>query len=181
MMGSDDVVQVVNALGAAGVTVWVDGGWGVDALLGEQTRPHDDLDMIIPEDDIETAIHATQALGFHLMTDELPQGFVLRDAADRRLDFHPVRLQRDGSAVQPIRDQGDDDGEWVFSGPGLQGRGVVGGRPIRCLTPEEQAERASDQPGAAGYEPDEADRRDMRLLRDRFGVTLPYPYDNELA
>lgn len=180
-MNSDDVIHVADALEAVGVTVWVDGGWGIDALLGEETRPHDDLDMIILADDIEAAIRATRELGFHMMTDELPQGFVLRDAADRRLDFHPVRLRRDGSAVQPIRDQGDDDGEWVFSGPGLQGREWFGGRPIRCLTPEEQAERASDQPRAAGYEPDEQDRWDMLLLGDRFGITLRFPYDNEPA
>src|SRR5919201_6639891 len=28
--------------------VWLDRGWGLDALLGEQTRPHDDLDLAIP-------------------------------------------------------------------------------------------------------------------------------------
>ena len=30
-----------------GIEVWIDGGWGVDALLGECTRPHQDLDIII--------------------------------------------------------------------------------------------------------------------------------------
>ena len=68
-------------------------------------------------------------------------------------------------------------GEWVFSAPGLLGIGSINGREIRCLTPEEQAARATDQPGDAGYEPDETDRRDMRLLRERFGITLPYPFD----
>jgi hypothetical protein len=27
--------------------VWIDGGWGVDALLGVQTRPHKDLDVAV--------------------------------------------------------------------------------------------------------------------------------------
>ena len=179
MMNAADVIEVLDALEAAGVIVWVYGGWGVDALLGEQTRPHDDLDLITPADDIAAALRATQQLGFRIMTDERPQGFVLRDASGRRLDFHPVRVRSDGSAVQAIRDQGDDDGEWVFTAPGLQGRGVVGGRPIRCLTAEEQVLGASDQPRAAGYEPNETDHRDMRLLRDRFGLTLPHPYDTE--
>ena len=39
---------------------------------------------------------------------------------------------------------------------------------------EEQAVRATDQPGEAAYEPKETDRRDIRLLRDRFGITLPH-------
>jgi lincosamide nucleotidyltransferase A/C/D/E len=28
------------------------GGWGVDALLGRQTRPHKDLDVLVPVDDL---------------------------------------------------------------------------------------------------------------------------------
>jgi lincosamide nucleotidyltransferase A/C/D/E len=44
-MTGADVLHVIDLLKAAGVPVWVDGGWGVDALLGEQTRLHDDLDL----------------------------------------------------------------------------------------------------------------------------------------
>ena len=170
-------MEVIDALELAGVDVWVYGGWGVAALLEEQTRTHDDLDVIIRADDIEAAIQVTRGLGFSLMTDELPQGFVVRDMVDRRIDFHPVRFRRDGSAVQEIK----GSGEWVFSAPGLLGVGSINGREIRCLTPEEEAMRATGQPGCPGYEPDETDRRDMRLLRDRFGITLPYPFDNDPA
>ena len=177
MMHAADVGEVIDALELAGVDVWVSGGWGIDVLLGEQTRPHDDLDVIIRADDVEAAIRVTRDLGFSLMTDELPQGFVVRDTVDRRIDFHPVRFRSDGSAVQEIR----GGGEWLFSVTGLLGAGSINSRKIRCLTPEEQAVRAADQPGDAGYEPDETDRRDMRLLRDRFGITLPYPYDNNPA
>ena len=35
MMSAQDVLQVVSALGGADVGVWLDGGWGVDALVGE--------------------------------------------------------------------------------------------------------------------------------------------------
>ncbi|MCY4623488.1 MAG: amino acid transporter [Chloroflexi bacterium] len=174
MMNADDVIQVVNALETAGIDVWLQGGWGVDALLGEQTRPHDDLDVIIKADDIPQTMQVTRDLGFSLMTDELPQGFVVRDETDRRIDFHPVRFGSDGSAAQPsIR-----GGEWVFSGRGLRGIGSINGRSVRCLTPDEQAVRATDQPGEEGYEPDETDRKDMQLLRERFGIQLPYPFDN---
>ena len=174
MMQASDVVEALDALESAGVDVWVYGGWGIDALLGEQTRPHDDLDVIIKADDIEIAIRTTHALGFLLMTDELPQGFVVRDTLDRRIDFHPVRFQSNGSAVQEIR----GGGEWVFSAAGFLGAGLINGSPIRCLTAEEQAVRATAQPGSAGYEPNEIDRRDVQLLRDRFGIMLPYPYNN---
>ena len=38
MMRPEDVVQIVHVLENAGIAVWFDGGWGVDALLGQQTR-----------------------------------------------------------------------------------------------------------------------------------------------
>jgi lincosamide nucleotidyltransferase A/C/D/E len=38
-MTAADVVEILGWLGAASVDVWLlDGGWGVDALVGEQTR-----------------------------------------------------------------------------------------------------------------------------------------------
>jgi hypothetical protein len=40
-----EVVDVLERLDRAGVPVWLDGGWGVDALVGRQTRPHRDLDL----------------------------------------------------------------------------------------------------------------------------------------
>ncbi|WP_428847678.1 nucleotidyltransferase domain-containing protein [Nocardia tengchongensis] len=37
-MRADDVLAVHRACARAGLTIWIDGGWCVDALLGEQTR-----------------------------------------------------------------------------------------------------------------------------------------------
>ena len=163
MMSAADVLQVVDALEANGVEVWVNGGWGVDALLGEQTRPHDDLDAVIRAEDMEPTLRALGALGFSMMTDELPQGFVVRDDADRRVDFHPVRFRSDGSGAQPM----NDGPEWIYPAEGFSGSGSIGGRTVRCLTAEVQVLSHID------YDPDETDRRDMRLLRDRFAVDLP--------
>ena len=44
LMTSIDVIDCYTTLENLGIEIWVDGGWGVDALLGEQTRPHKDLD-----------------------------------------------------------------------------------------------------------------------------------------
>ena len=37
-MKARDVVEVVQLFERNGIQVWLDGGWGVDALLEEQTR-----------------------------------------------------------------------------------------------------------------------------------------------
>jgi lincosamide nucleotidyltransferase A/C/D/E len=39
-MTAADVIEVLQCLERAGVSVWIDGGWGVDALVGAQTREH---------------------------------------------------------------------------------------------------------------------------------------------
>jgi Aminoglycoside-2''-adenylyltransferase len=46
-MSAADVVEILGCLDAASADVWLDGGWGVDALVGEQTREHEDLDLIV--------------------------------------------------------------------------------------------------------------------------------------
>jgi hypothetical protein len=40
--GVSDVMEILEWLEEAHVDLWLDGGWGHDAVLGEQTRRHDD-------------------------------------------------------------------------------------------------------------------------------------------
>ena len=51
-MNAADVISLYTDLQKLSINIWVDGGWGVDALLGEQTRPHKDLDIAIQQRDI---------------------------------------------------------------------------------------------------------------------------------
>jgi len=37
-MSGEDVISVIDAIEAIGVRVWIDGGWGVDALLGRPAQ-----------------------------------------------------------------------------------------------------------------------------------------------
>ena len=48
----DDVIKFYSDLSDIGVDIWIDGGWGVDALLNKQTRPHGDLDIVVREKDL---------------------------------------------------------------------------------------------------------------------------------
>ena len=50
-MQEQEVMDFYNAIRNCGVTIWIDGGWGVDALLDKQTRPHKDLDIVIQQKD----------------------------------------------------------------------------------------------------------------------------------
>ncbi|MFB7600881.1 nucleotidyltransferase domain-containing protein [Streptomyces sp. NPDC056160] len=46
------MVEVLHLLETAGATASVDVGWGVDALAGETTRVHSDLDLVVLLDEL---------------------------------------------------------------------------------------------------------------------------------
>lgn len=168
MLRAADVLHILDLL-AAGVDVWLDGGWGIDALVGEETRPHDDLDLVIALADAEAARAALGRAGFAVVEDESPTRFVVADADDRRIDFHPVTFDAGGGGIQRLQ----DGSAFRYPPEGFGATGRVGGRAVRCLAATTQLLCH------LGYEPDENDRRDMRLLRDRCGLTLPPPYDTD--
>ena len=72
MIPDHEVVSVLDALAAAGVDAWVDGGWGVDALLGEQTRDHADLDLVVALGAVDAVQQALAPLGYEMTQDERP-------------------------------------------------------------------------------------------------------------
>lgn len=163
MITGHDALAVVHSLKRMSIAVWLDGGWGVDALLGEQTRPHDDLDIVMAMRQLDAARAALHDLGFVLAVDELPTRCVFGDSADRRIDVHPVTFDRDAGGIQ----QQPDGSTFRYPPEGLTGTGMIAGHPVRCLTAELQLRCH------LAYEPDENDRHDMRLLCARFGLVLP--------
>ena len=48
-MTAADVIDLYSELEHLGIAIWADGGWGVDALLGQQTRTHSDLDIVVEQ------------------------------------------------------------------------------------------------------------------------------------
>ena len=63
-MEAAEVVRLLEVLEASGIEVWLDGGWGVDALLEEQVREHDDLDLVVALADAETLIATLRRAGY---------------------------------------------------------------------------------------------------------------------
>ena len=43
--GQKDLFEVLDFMEELDITYWLDGGWGVDALIGRQTREHRDVDI----------------------------------------------------------------------------------------------------------------------------------------
>jgi lincosamide nucleotidyltransferase A/C/D/E len=163
-MDAHQVIDMLTELRQAGVHGWVDGGWGVDALLGEQTREHDDLDLVVPADSIDTIRDRLRACGFAVERDWLPTALAMRHADGRAVDLHPVTPAPDGGGDQT---QLDGTTRWHYTAPVT---GHIAGQVVLCCSPECQLA------AHLGYEPDEHDRADMTLLAQRFGLDLPPAY-----
>jgi lincosamide nucleotidyltransferase A/C/D/E len=174
MVSAEDVIAVCETLARRGILVWLTGGWGMDALLGEQTRPHKDLDLIVELDDVVRLQDLLSEGGYHLkelwsenawafdsLGTETATAFVLTDAENREIDLHAVRFNDQGIGVPAWADR---EG-FGFRKEDLAGEGAIARRPVRCLSPAIQVKCHT------GYELPAAQVRDMELLREKFGVT----------
>ena len=165
LVDSWQVLAVMDLLAAEGVIGWIDGGWGVDALLGEQTRPHADLDLVLDEKAVHRLVQRLRIEGYSILRDELPARIALRHDDGREVDLHPLALTPDGGG-----DQQQDGGRppWHYGRPSV---GHINSRPVPCNSLDTQLR------SHLGYEPDEDDYADMRALARRFECPLPAPYN----
>jgi lincosamide nucleotidyltransferase A/C/D/E len=165
---ADDVIEVVSVLAAAGARFWLDGGWGIDALLGRQTRMHDDLDMAVAAEDIATAVAALGRLGFGVEEDARPVRLVLVDGRERQVDLHPLEFDVLGNGVQ--RGAGPNGvGDALYPAKDLQ-TGSIAERPVPCLSATLQLAHHT------GYVPRTKEREDVAALCADFGLEPPSAY-----
>jgi lincosamide nucleotidyltransferase A/C/D/E len=162
VISAETALAVLADMADAGIDVIVDGGWGIDALLGHERRAHGDLDLIVALSRVPDAVRALRRLGFVPVADTLPVTLVLAAPAGQRVDLHPIveNEHGDGVQAQPFGRR------FAYPRSALAGSGVIGGRRVRCLTPEGQVLTH------LGYAPDDGDRDDMAALGDAFGVGL---------
>lgn len=163
-MDASLVLDLLDLLGNAGVSVWLDGGWGVDALLGTQTRAHDDLDLIVRLEDVPRLEHTLARLEYTRAHGMPPTSFELIDAEGHQVDVHPVTFTGSGEALYRM-ENGED---WHYPAGSLLAAGVIQGREVACQTPAMQLLSHT-----TGYALDAAHQRDVAALSERFGLPLP--------
>jgi lincosamide nucleotidyltransferase A/C/D/E len=157
-----DVADIMALLEQHGLDVYVDGGWAVDAVVGEQTRLHNDLDIALPHAQVPRLCALLSRRGFRQerRDDSWECNFVLADQAGRRLDVHSYALDSAGLNIGGV----------PYSGEQLTGHGVIGGYTVRCISPEWLVKFHT------GYELDDDDWHDVRLLCERFQIVVPDEY-----
>lgn len=181
-MQAEDVVALYTLLLERGVQVWVDGGWGIDALLNQQTRPHKDFDALVQFDDLPPLIDVLAERGFtlkqiwsenrwvshavpiqligrkHLTGSDVATAFVLKSGNDHELDFHVLTFDDHGYGLPAW------NSNFIFPPDAFEGRGLIVGTPVRCLSAQMHMVTHT------GYALQDKDLQDLRLLHERFGI-----------
>lgn len=164
LMTADAVVAIYEGLKRRGVTIWIDGGWGVDALMGRQTRSHGDLDIVIQEKDVIAMCAFLEAQGFHdsPRPDTRAWNFVLADNRGQQVDVHVVVLDADGTGIYGPRANGQ-----FYPADALRAHGLIAGTTVHCTSAKFQIQCHS------GFALRDSDYHDVRLLAEKFGLELP--------
>ena len=176
MVSAEDVISIYHRLSNNGIQIWLTGGWGIDALLGEQTRPHKDLDAFLLVDDVVRMCEILAEDGFSMKElwsenswvfdgkgNKTATAFVLQDPKGREFDAHALRFDDQGNGV-PVWKKTEG---FIFMKGNLAGEGIVAGFPVNCITPEMQVICHE------GYGLPDVQLRDLELLHEKFIVEHP--------
>jgi lincosamide nucleotidyltransferase A/C/D/E len=165
VMEADDVCRILSSLQRAGVEATVGGGWAIDALLGEQTRLHSDLDLWVAAEDLEQLIKTFVELGLDRLFpwgDERPWNFVVHNGGELRVDLHLYEQLSDCRVHYGSIRNGDE-----FDYTSLGAVGTIAGTTVRCDSPEWALQCHT------GYPPRSVDREDVKRLCSKFRLPLP--------
>lgn len=162
-MTARDILWFVNLLERHQIDFYLDGGCGVDALLGEQTRSHADLDIALQHKDVLRLRALLEAQGYCEVPrdDSWECNFVLGDDLGHQIDIHSYTFDENGNHVFGV----------AYPFDSLIGTGSVGGQPVKCISVEWMAKFHS------GYKLDKNDYLDVKALCQRFGIPMPAEFD----
>lgn len=162
-MQANDVVELLKLFEKHHILIWVDGGWGVDALLGEQTRPHNDLDIAMLHKDVPLLRSLLEARGYKDVPrdDTWECNFVLGDEQGRLVDIHSCTFDENGKNIFGV----------AYPFDSLTGNGVILGYPVKCIEPNWMVKFHT------GYPLDENDYHDVKWLCRKFVIEIPIEYD----
>ncbi len=149
----DNLFSVLDIFEMLSCRYWLDGGWGVDALVGRQTRDHRDVDIDFDASRFDEVLDTLEAKGYAIDTDERPVRVELYCDSLGYLDIHPFVLNDDGTSKQA-----NSEGGWYEFIPEHFGTAVLEGRTIPCISPLGQKVFHS------GYEPRDVDIHDLELI-----------------
>ena len=164
MITEDSVVDILIKAESAGACVLVAGGWGVDALLGRQTRPHDDFDIFVEKKDEKILTEIFRSSGYRETIKHSDDNTAWQNSDDELIDFHLYEFAEEGLMRHD---------NVCFPADIFNGRGTIGGVAVRCMTAESQVSYRH------GYELREKDIQDVLLICETFEIQVPEGFKKE--
>jgi lincosamide nucleotidyltransferase A/C/D/E len=166
-MSELDVVDLLKSAENLGITVWIGGGWGVDALIGSQTRPHNDIDVYLEKKNAYNFVKMLKSKGYAETETEYTteSHTVWETSSNHVVDLHLIEFKEEDA--ESLYFEGDAYPRFV-----LDGKGMNGGLAVKCFTAE--AQLLFHQ----GYEHSERDIQDVLLLCKTFDLDVPEEYKN---
>lgn len=163
-MNAGNLCRIYNLFTSNNIELWIDGGWGIDALLNEQSREHSDLDIVIQEDDLFIALELLKSRNFKLIykEDSTKWNFVYSDGKDF-IDFHIINFDANGNGIYGPKENGVYYPAYAFGSIGY-----INGLKVNCISPQYQLESHS------GYELRDIDYFDINNLCIKFNLEHPY-------
>lgn len=149
-----DLLIVLEWIAQARIRFWLDGGWGVDVLVGRQTRPHRDIDLDFDAAHTKQLLTLLTVQGYRITTDEGPVRMELYHPEHGYLDLHPFELFDDGTARQAA-----PTGGWYTFTADLFGTAQFAGQHIPCISVKGQLLFHT------GYPLRDKDRHDIPLIQ----------------
>ncbi len=158
------VLSLYNQFENNNIKIWIDGGWCVDALLGKQLRPHNDLDIAINWKAVPKLRELLEKDGYKQIKEDSKWNFVLGDNIGNKLDVHAFVCDVNGSIIDGI----------MYPAESLTGTGVIDGQTVRCIAPQYMIEFLSPWIHKWPGKYVEA----VKLLCEKFKLDLPKEYLN---
>src|SRR4030042_3091379 len=166
-MNTSDVINLYKVRTQNGIDTWIDGGWGVDALLGQQTRPHADVDIVVQQKDVPKLRELLEEQGYKDVPrdDTSAWNFVLGDNNSHLVDVHAIVFDDKRNGLYGPIERGV-----MYPAASLTGKGTINGQPVKCISAEHMVKFHT------GYALDENDFKDVTALCERFGIEYPSEY-----
>ena len=131
MIGINDACEILSWAYNNNIEIWLDGGWGVDALLGKETRQHNDIDLFVEEKNYNKFIEIIKNKGFNEIVVEYTSEVhtIWSDNKLRIIDLHMFKDNCDGTICY--------EGE-VFQKNIFDGVGKIGNIMVSCINAKNQ-------------------------------------------
>ncbi|MGG5369202.1 nucleotidyltransferase domain-containing protein [Enterococcus sp. AZ196] len=153
----DSFLRIIDLLNELDIRYWIEGGWGIDVLVGKQTRPHRDIDIDFDAEEEQLLLNKLIEMGYKIITDQRPTRAELYHPNYGYIDIHPFIIS-DAGIMQQANPEGgyyELNAEW-FS------KRIFEGRQIPCVSVEGQRIFHS------GYDLRAVDHADLKALKRAF-------------